>query len=303
MRILLTNWILSEKSGTETYLMALCRQLIKMGHDLTLYCKVFGWYGEEFKKMGIPVYVNKVPKEKFDIIHLHHNSCVKDLAKITDTPKIFVSHGVLPELEVPPLNIDYSVAVSEEVFKEFFKDELDASIIRNPIDMEEYKSETEIHDRLEHVAVITNKMNDKHKEEIEKACDRVKATVSFIGSGFGTHTADVKTEIEKADLVIGSGRCIYEAMSMGRAVIVYDVSGLDGIIRCHRDFAISAYCNCSSRSKGWKVKSEQIEEELRKYHKEQGKFNRDLIKDFNNSEVIAKEFEDLYKEIIKQYAV
>ncbi len=138
MRILMTNHRLTWYSGSDTYLYTLGKELISRGHIITIYSPniSLALQGRRFLDAGFEV-INTLEKDirkvvgrnDFDVIHGQHNNVLSDVCDIfTELPALFVSHGVLPELEKSLKNVNISkyIGVSEEVsdyqFKNIAKD-------------------------------------------------------------------------------------------------------------------------------------------------------------------------------------
>jgi len=314
MRILFTNNFLNGGTGSETFTGTLVRELKNLGHKITIYTHNDGWYANELRKDGIEVWSNpnnpdyKLPHTNFDIVHFQHNETVYriyDQVKHVKK-KIFMSHGILPQLEQPPLHnkfpMDVYLGCSEEtqkncVDKALFLDKVpnatnikfEEGIIRNLIDTDRFEAETEINEELKNVLVISNYIQRKPEyiELINECCAELSLDLEIIGDA-GKRVQDVRPYIEKADLCICLGRCALESMSMGRSVIVFDYQGLEGLVN------LENYIEFRKKNFSGRVKNnitptkEQLLYCLRQYSKGDSFDNRWMILKYHDYKEVAE---------------
>lgn len=211
-KILITNWRLGTKGGTERWCELMAKTLEGMGHKVD---------------------VSDKPTEKhYDLALINH----LDPKQINADRKIYTSHGVIPELETPKEGADVYVGVSEEVQGCHKTD----TIIRNPIDTEQFKPTREVNNQPLNILVITN--NPLDMDVIEAA---VK-DLNLVRIGGDNRVDNVEEYINAADTVISLGRGCYEAMACNRNVVVYDYNGADGGISTESYYRFRTY-NCSGR--------------------------------------------------------
>ncbi|HEU4788869.1 MAG TPA: glycosyltransferase family 4 protein, partial [Flavobacterium sp.] len=94
MNILITNIVVFENTGTETYIKELAIELMSRGHAVEIFTLVKGALANELIEKGINVTSNlKQLKLIPDIIHAHHNiTTLKVLSFFKFTPVVYFIH-------------------------------------------------------------------------------------------------------------------------------------------------------------------------------------------------------------------
>lgn len=237
MKILITNVWLSQRGGTEMYVRWLSTTLHRMGHEVTCFTPVQGEVSEEIARFGVRVTsdVDAIRVEHFDVIHAHHRtpSAVVRQA-FPDTPMIFVAHGTEPAEEQPQTellpNVRY-LAISEGVQHNlrYRHGITDVDVIRNPIDMMEFRSHRSIN-AIPQRAILLKNAIDAADFDIMATFFR-RHGIEFDVVGAHKSRTDVVGAINEADVVISWGRGALEALACERAVIAYGHDHLvDGMI-------------------------------------------------------------------------
>lgn len=278
MNILISTNILSY-TGVPTYTLTLYNQLVAKGHDVTVYCPVGG---------KLEPLMNTITSLDFagwpDVIIAQHNNLAREMRKKwSDMPMIFISHGILPDLEQPPtdIKIDKYIAISEEVLLNLASyDITDTKIVRNFIDTSRFYCKEPVRDKPERLLFISNFKRWKTYETIQKSCKIMG--IEFCHLGFTSHPKfNVEDYINESDIVISIGRGVLEAMACGRPVIVFDRRRGDGYI--NRDtYRRSRMNNLSGRAYTLDCKSKVIMGEIKKYNPDDGVTNRSIVLEHHN---------------------
>src|SRR2546423_5244678 len=105
MRILITNIVLSGRSGTETYVRDLALELLRRQHEVAVFTPRLGPIAEELIAAGIEVAARLDNlRLRPDIIHGHHNlQTALAMLHFPDIPAIFVCHDSKAWHDSPPL--------------------------------------------------------------------------------------------------------------------------------------------------------------------------------------------------------
>jgi glycosyltransferase involved in cell wall biosynthesis len=295
MKFLITCYRL-DLSGSSTYTFTLASELKKKGHKVDILSPFPEIIADKLKEKNISVFENleKIIDKEYDCIIAQHNILALIVRGLKPAiPMIYVSHGILPLLEQPPsinINIQKYIVVSEEVKNNliinYYIPPHKIEIVRNFIDTERFFSQKEINEEPKAVLIISNKYTPKIYKVIKMACSKLRLKLMVIGK----HKQVFETEkyINKADLVISLGRGVLEAMACGRAVIVYDYQGGDGMVTKNNINEIRKN-NFSGRrfKKDYDVAT--LIQEIRRYKKPMGDINRKIIlKDYNASLAIEK---------------
>lgn len=269
MKILLANYSLEKRAGSEMWVWTMHDYLSKQ-HDVDVYVSSYGLNRLVGKKAN--------SEKHYDLALINHNVCLNELKNWNIGKRVFTSHGVIPQLEQPAHGADAYVAVSEEVQENVKKWGYDAEVIRNPIDTE-YYSESPISPRLTKVLWMNNRA--PRREMIEPA---TKGYDFDVVTGW---QSGVREMIQWADLVVTSGRGVYEALSCGKNACIVNWCGADGIVTPENIRELRKF-NCSGRMTARFVPPEGIQLELKKYDPDRNM--RQYVIDNHNVAVIAGQY-------------
>jgi len=281
MNILIANSELENFfGGTQTWTTTMRKAFMKLGHKVNLYSSN-GKYHKHFEKF------TTVVQDKYDLIICNGNLTLQKLYWVTG-PKAFISHGVLPSLEQPVAGADYYFAVSEEVADNCSRRGFPVKcILRNPIDIDEFPF-LGCSDELKNITFLDRRRRFPFIDNLSKY------HIEQVGN---PPVYNMATALAAADLVVARGRGIYEAMSLGKNVIVSGnnsgrgrkVETMDGYVTDASFFEFRKN-NCSGRRHGYVVHSPLIFiNEAEKYDPEQGLKNRKIIESENHYVKIAEQ--------------
>jgi len=293
MDILISTNLLNY-TGVPTYTLTLYNQLIKRGHRVTVYCPTGG---------RLASYMNTIYSLDFagwpDVILAQHNNLAREMRKKwPDIPMIFISHGILPDLEQPPIDIkiDKYIVVSEEVlFNLASYNVTNVKIVRNFIDTDRFYCKEPVRDKPERLLFISNFKRWKTFETIKKSCKIMD--IEFRHLGFTSHPKyEVEDYINQSDIVISLGRGVLEAMACGRPAIVFDRRRGDGYI--NRDtYRRSRMNNLSGRAYSLDCKTKVIMGEIKKYNPDDGVMNRHIVLEHHNHVKAVDTILDIIEEV------
>ena len=276
LKILITNHQLLDLTGSEIYTYTLAKLLVEKGHEVLIYTKYADKILTLFESIGVKVTtkIDEIKNINFDVAHVHHNIMAIEIRYyFPELPIVFLSHGVIPFLEQPPvieLGISKFVAVSEEVKNNLISNGISSDnveIIRNIIDPEIFYPKSEINTKPQNALVITNKMNLEVEQTIKEACKWLNIEVQFIGRRFkDVSPLEMGNYINQSDLVFSLGRGIVETMMCGRVPIVFDRNGGDGIVTS-KNIATFMLKNFSGRTNNKMFNTQELISEIEKYNK------------------------------------
>lgn len=296
MQILVTNNHLDRIGGTETYTYYLIKELIQQGCDVEYYTIQ---QGEISQKIENELDVKFLSKNKYDLILANHNSTIEKVWK--RGPVIQTCHGIFPYLEQPSLFADIYVAISEEVQHYLSKKQIASFIIPNGIDCNTFFPTSPINKKLTNVLSLCQSENANKK--ISAACNEIGIHFKSYHD-FGRKVWNIQEEINKADLVVGLGRSIYDAMACGRTAVVYDERSYmspagDGYLAPNLWRSFSK--NCSGRYLHKDFSVDELVLELKKYKPEDGDYNRQLAVSHFNIKKVAHQYIQLYFDQLKNW--
>lgn len=290
MNILTSSYTL-DLAGVPTFTLTMVRELERQGHSVTVYSP-FG--GKLEDKMNIIRNLDELPTP--DVIVAQHTPCAEVLRDIfPQTPLVFYSHGLLPEVEQPPeADIDLFFAINEEVCQNLMAKGVPVEkirLIRDFVDTQMFSLKKPLNKSLKRVLFISNYKKWKNFKTVEGACKILGVNLKCCGAPYG-RCKKVEEAINEADLVVSWGRGILEAMACGRAVISFDKDQGDGYIDEKTYFA-ARKDNFSGRIFKYSFTPESLAAEMQKYNSSCSQVNRDLVARFH-------EVQNGVKQIIKE---
>jgi len=273
MDILISTNLLNY-TGVPTYTLTLYNQLVARKHNVTVYCPTNGKLSSLMKTISSLDFAGWP-----DVILAQHNILAREMRKkFPDIPMIFISHGILPDLEQPPadIKIDKYIAVSEEVMLNLASyDITNVKIVRNFIDIDRFYCREPVREKPERLLFISNFKRRKAYETIQKACKIMG--IKFRHLGYTSHPKfNVEDYINESDIVVSLGRGVLEAMACQRPVIVYDRRRGDGYIN-ESTYRRSRMNNFSGRAYCLECRTKIIKGEIEKYNPDDGVMNRNLV--------------------------
>jgi glycosyltransferase involved in cell wall biosynthesis len=294
MNILTSSYSL-DLAGVPTFTLTMYRELTERGHNVAVYSPTGGKLESE---MSVIKNVDeiKIP----DVIIAQHTPCAIDLrTKFPNTPFIFYSHGLLPEVEQPPpFPADLYFAINEEVEKNLTDKSVPGGkikIVRDFVDTERFKCIKPINSILKNVLFISNYKKWKNFYRVNGACKKLGLNLKCFGSPYGRNYK-IEEAINEADLIISWGRGILEAMSCGRAVLSFDRFEGDGYIT-EKTYFDARRDNFSGRIFKYNFTDDTLAAEVRKYRSDCGEINRNLVLKYHNVTFGVDEILKYIKEI------
>lgn len=234
MRVLITNLILANHTGTELLVEQTAGWLRKAGHTPVVYAPYLGEVGLRMRRRGNLVFDRidhiGVPP---DVIHGHHAApTMTALAAFPDVPAMFVMHSIA-EFDRPPLhpNIRRYFSVSSFLREFWATPELPMErfeILGNPVDNDLLSLRPALPSRPRTALIVA-----KYPIQLEAAraaCARRGLTLEEAGLGVGRVSDNLPALFQNADIVFASGRTAFEAMASGCAVVLTEGNGTFGMV-------------------------------------------------------------------------
>jgi len=272
MRILLANISLERLAGSETWTMTMFDQLSKE-HEVDVFVPT----GER----NTLIRAGYDSGKRYDLALINHNVCLRELQGWNIKRRIFTSHGVVPDLEQPVPGADVYVSVSEEVQMNLLTKGFASEVIRNPIDTERF-SYVKPHDTLQNILWMNNRAPNMGM--IDEVSDGYNVKVLTGWSGGSVEA------IQWADLVITSGRGVYESLSCGKNAMVVNWCGCDGFVT-EGNIRYLRTTNCSGRFFNKFLPPHELRETLSMY--DPNRNMRPYILENNNVELISGRYLEL----------
>lgn len=237
LRVLLVNWSLQSRGGTESVVRDIALGLRARDHHPLVYAPSLGPIASEIAAAGIPV-VDDLARigDEPDIIHAQHFLTTGEaLIRFPGTPAIHICHGWSPAPERPPRfpQIRRYLAVSEctrdnIVNREGITPER-ATILLNAVDLARVPERPEpLPSKPERALAFLSRASAPILPVLRAACDARK--IQFATIGLDRDEPNPERTLVSYDLVFATGRSAIEALAAGCAVVVCDVNGIGGLV-------------------------------------------------------------------------
>lgn len=237
MELVLATHKLADPGGAPTYTLTIAEQLARLGHSVTLYTRELGAVAELARERGLRVTARaeELPEDADGAISGVDRSLTLELAaRYPRAARVFVVHGS-EEIHLPPPVPD---AVAATIVLNDLHAARAASCagagevvrLRQPVDLRRFSPCGRPRDRPMRVLLLGNyhRSSAGRAKALREAW--VDAELDWREVGGATQTLDVPREIAQADIVVGYGRSMLEAMACGRLAYVHDHSGSEGWI-------------------------------------------------------------------------
>ncbi len=296
MNILLATHHLERTGGTEAFTYAMATSLKRQGYDVEYFCAKQGKVSERIESLGIPF----LSRKRYDLILLNHKPIADRLCGKGTI--IQTCHGVIPEIEQPSRYADIWVGVSEEVRKHVDSLGLPVTTIWNGIDCERFKPVIQLHDRL--TTVLSLCQSEQAHAVVKECCEHLN--VEFLRADKQMDDVwEIEEMMNRADLVVGIGRSLYDAMACGRAIVSFDIRNYNGQTSGYgylssENVNEAMTDNCVNRYASNPLDAASLEREIAKYKKEDGDFFRQFALRNLNIDVQSQRYIQLYNEYLEK---
>jgi hypothetical protein len=236
MRVLMTNWRLETRAGSELYLLDVARWLRDHGHIPIAYAPLHGAVANDIRDEGIAVVDDlRQVAEPPDVIHgQHHLSTMTAIATFREAPAVAFCHGWVPweEMPIPHPAIRRYVAVSrhtrDRVVLESGIDPALVSVLPNFVDLNRFRPRTELPERPRRALLFSNYAapGQDWVRAVSAACESRGIPLDVVGARWGNATTHPEETLLGADLVFAKARAAMEAMATGAGVILCDEVGI-----------------------------------------------------------------------------
>lgn len=238
LRVLLTNCLLKGPSGTEMYVHDVARELQARGHAPIVYSPTLGPLAERLAAAGIIVVsdlttISQTP----DVIHAHHSlETIAALLQFPWTPAIYVCHDAVWVQDTPPQlsRIGRYIAVDDTVRERLVTregiDPRRVEVLFNGVDMQRFLPREPLPWRPKRALAFSNYLERRQFGVLRAACLTEGMKLDGLGMKLGGTCASPERLLRQYDLVFAKGRCAWEALAVGAAVIVCDAAGVGPLV-------------------------------------------------------------------------
>lgn len=304
-KILFSNFCLSTRSGTETFLWDLARGLKAQGCDCGIYTPRPGAFAEEFRRMGIPVWQHlEHITMKPDVLHCQHTVESKGLIeKFPDIPALFMVHDAKSWHDTVPEGSRWSavVAVDDACCARIMgetgltPDQID--VIHNSVDTALLLPRGPLPARPLKAAIFTSyAVNDEHVKTARRVCARLGIAFDELGPAAGKIVTDPQNWLPRYDLVFGKARCALEAMAVGCAVILIGSEGVGEMVT-PENFAEFKKRNFGFSLLRPDLDQDFLEEQVKRFSAVSAGHVQELVRRTCSLDGMVEKFRELYEEL------
>lgn len=287
--------------GSESYLLTVAEQLDRLGHEVVVYTPEPEGGVESARERGIAVIGEADLEREYDAALVQDAGvCFQIAERCPGVPQLFVAHSAKFDLQAPPQLdgvVGAIVAMNDRVAERMrsYATEVEVVRLRQPIDTERFAPRGALPEVPGGALLLSNTPKGDRLELLESACAEAGLRLSHLG-GLSGHATDVRPALAGAEIVIGYGRSILEAMACGRAAYVYDWKGGDGWITPDSYPAIEADGIAGGAGIAT-VDIAGLAEDLRRYSASMGPVNHDLVVTHHRASVHAQELVQLFERL------
>jgi hypothetical protein len=279
--------------GSESYLLTVAEQLQRLGHESVLLTAEGGPGLAVAAERGVPCCEEIGAREDFDAALVQDAAVSHEVARSRPSlPQLFVAHSESFDLQSPPQFGDavrVVVALNDRVEARMrsFAVQREVVRLRQPIDSERFLPRAALPERARRVLLLSNTPHLDRIGMIASACVEAGLELHRLG-GLNGQTTDPREALHRAEIVIGYGRSVLEAMACGRAAYVYDWNGGDGWVTAESYPAIESD-GFGGRTGEMIIDGERLRDDLRAYSAAMGPVNHDLVLGRHRANVHAQE--------------
>jgi hypothetical protein len=271
--------------GSETYSVTVAEQLERLGHPTRIFAGRATAEGRELAasrglrlETGDPAALGEM--EDVEAAIVQDSASAYALARREDLPQVFACHGVAT-FEHPPQGLRPRppvVVLNDRIRARIAALAAAPEIVRlrQPIDIERFRPRGASRPRARRVLVFSNYLKADRLAIVEAACEELGLELVRLGVG-AEPSVSPQEAIAGADIVVGYGRSVLEAMAMGRAAYVWERGGGDGWVTPENYEALEAD-GFSGVATGDVVDTGRIRADFAAYSPELGTLGFDLVR-------------------------
>lgn len=284
MELVLATYKLAHTGGSETYAITVAEHLARLGHSVTLYARELGAMAELARERALRVTATPedLPSHADGVIAGVDRGLALELAaRYQEATRLFVVHSSEDVHLPPPVPGAFAATI---VLNDRHAARAAACMcagevvrMRQPVDLRRFSPRGAPRERPEHVLLLGNPHSgpDERAGILRKAW--ADADLQWSEAGGRTQTLDVPAAIAQADVVVGYGRSVLEAMACGRPAYIHDQAGSEGWItpQSYASMEAGGFAIAAARLP---PDVQQLRADLVAYRAEWGLAGRDIVR-------------------------
>lgn len=281
MHVVLATQDLESVGGSETYLLTVAENLVRLGHEVTVHALRLGRMSDLVGDTGASVVGEGDLPATCDAVLVQDVGMAYSLAeRWPDRPQVAIAHSAYFDVQLPPhVPVPGSVAVvmSDRLADRVRAMNADIEVVRlrQPIDSMRLSPRGAPAGRPRHAVLLGNYLQGDARDSIVESWSSAGVRVVQVGT-YTQPTYDVAAALAEADIVVGKGRAVLDGMSCGRPAFVYDAFGCDGWVTAETYDRIEADA-FAGQSNPSVLDSAGLRAALDDYDPSMGRVNRELV--------------------------
>lgn len=309
LRVLLTNRILANRTGTELYVRDVALELLRRGHAPVVYSPRLGAVASEIRSHTIAV-VDDLANvaEAPDIIHGHHGlETLTALLAFPRVPAVSVCHSWVgwPDRPVRFPRIRRYIAVDytcrDRLVAEHGIPPDRVEVVLNAVDLSRFLPRPPLPSRPTRALVFSNGSSDDtpHVRAIRDACSSSGVAVEIAGVQSGRLLDRPEEALGSYDLVFAKGRAALEAAATGTAVVLCDLKGAGPMVTTANLEALRRL-NFGMRTLAGPPTVDAMAREIARYDAADAAAVSRQIRDLAGNEVLVDQLLEIYAEVLDE---
>ncbi len=298
MRVVVATGNMDVPGGAESYVLTISEHLARLGHEVTIAARSLGGPADLARERGLEVSgsVETLPPEADGVLSLDRALAIELAERYPRAARAYVIHNLDDQYMPPPVPdvVAASIAPSDRLAAV-----AEGSVgvgkvvrLRQPVDLRRFSPRGTAADPPVKALVLSN-YRDLPRErfsELQRAWAGAGLDWETVGSA--SARAEVAEVIGDADIVVGYGRSILEAMACGRPAYVHEHAGSAGWVTADSYPAIEAggFSGVGVRPP---PDAGRLRLDLDAYSPELGRVNQDLARANHDARTHAAELADL----------
>jgi hypothetical protein len=234
LRLVIATRRLASPRGSETFVLTLTEALARLGHDVVLFANRIGMVAEEAGRRALTVVSDsdRLPPQVDATIALDRALAIDMAIRFPHAARLYAMHNTLEEWLPPPEpGVVAATLVPNARFETLARGCVGAGEvirIRQPIDLLRFRPRGWARSEPDEVLLISNysRLDGPRISRLRQAWDGFD--LAWRQLGIPAPTINPEEAMARADIVVGYGRSILEAMACGRPAYVHEHSGSDG---------------------------------------------------------------------------
>lgn len=305
LRILLANYDLTRRGGTQLAVFDLAAKLHEWGHEPFVYSPHLGAVADAIRSRGIPVVENlgALESEPEVILGNHHLVTMTALQQYPSCPAIFVCHGLQWGIPKFP-RIRRYVAVDGLTRAHLARDhgiaEESIETILNSVDLTRFRQRAALPPAPRRALLFGNQFQGEGAwRTVVSVCRELGIEIDVIGAGVGKAHAQPETVLEQYDLVFARARSALEAMATGASVILTGPTRMAGMVTREN---VAAYrpMNFGRSVLLEPISADAIRREIARYDRDEAREVSHLIRASVSLDVSAAEYLRVASDVLEE---